>query len=257
MSTKMARVGAIAVGLTLVLATAALAAREVVCIGNLCLADNGGISPSTLPKHDPAPITARLEGKIGSTDGSHPPALRSIDVDVERTIGVDAVGLPVCREGQIEARTSAAARSACRGAIIGSGAAEVEVAFLEQTPFSATGPVTLFNGGVHGSTTTVLVHAYVAVPAPTAIVTKATVTRIHKGRFGLRIKAQIPRIAGGSGAVTNFKLKVGRKFTYQGREESFLVATCPTGSWATQGNVRFADGTRLGILHVFACVPKG
>lgn len=257
MSKKMARVGAIAVCLTLVLTTAALAAREVVCIGNLCLADNGGISPSALPKHDPAPITARLEGEIGSVDGSHPPALRSIDVDVEKTIGVDAVGLPACREGQIEARTSAAARSACRGAIIGSGVAEVEVAFPEQTPFSATGPVTLFNGGIHGSTTTVLVHAYVAVPAPTAIVTKAAVTRIHKGRFGLRIKAQIPRIAGGSGSVTNFRLKVGRKFAYRGREKSFLVATCPTGSWATQGDVLFADGTRLGVLHVFPCIPKG
>lgn len=257
MSTNLVRVGALAVVLALALAGAALASREVVRVGNLYLVDNGGISPSTLPRHESAPITARLEGQIGTDDHSHPPALRSIDVEVDRTIGIDALGLPICRASQIEVRTSAAARAACRDAIVGTGRAEVEVAFPEQLPFSAVGPVTLFNGGVHGPATTVLVHAYVAVPAPTAIVTKATVTRIDSGRFGLRIEARIPRIAGGSGSVTKFKLKVGRRFTYRGREKSFLVASCPTGSWATQGNVLFADGTTMGVVHVFPCVPEG
>ena len=75
------------------------------------------------------------------------------ELDVDRTIQVDAKGLPVCRQGQLKASTTAAAKQACPDAIVGSGTAEVEVAFPEQAPFSANGPVLLFNGGVHGGTT--------------------------------------------------------------------------------------------------------
>lgn len=256
MNRYLIHVTALTVGLALIFAPAAFGTREVARVGNLYLADNGGISPSKLPRHGYAPITARLVGEIGTVDGSHPPALRTVSLDIDKTIGIDAVGLPSCNASQIEARTTAAARSACASAIVGSGNGEVEVAFPEQAPFSANGPVVLFNGGVHGRTTLVLLHAYVAVPAPTAIVTRATITRIHRGRFGLHIEARIPRIAGGAGSITKFKLKVGRKFTYKGKNKSLLMATCPTGSWATKGNVLFDDGTELGLTHVFPCIPK-
>jgi hypothetical protein len=251
------RAAFVAIAVALVFATIASGAKEEVRAGNLTLSDNGGISPSKLPRKGSAPVTAHLIGEIGTLDGSHPPALQSVDIDIDKTISIDAVGVPVCAAREIEARSSASARRTCADAIVGSGEAEVEVAFPEQTPFSATGPVTIFNGGVHGKTTTVLLHAYVAVPAPTAIVTKATVTRIHGGRFGLRILALIPRIAGGAGSVTKFSLKVGRSFTYRGQRKSYLSASCPTGSWATKGDVSFTDGTRLGILHVFPCTPVG
>jgi hypothetical protein len=159
--------------------------------------------------------------------------------------------------GQIQARGTAEAKRACAGAIVGSGEAEVEVAFPEQQPFSATGAVVLFNGGVRGGTTLVLVHAYVAVPAPTAVVATAKITRIHRGRFGLHILAQIPKIAGGSGSVTKFDLSVGRKFSYKGKREGFLMASCPTGHYETEGEVLFSDGTELGLTHVFPCTPRG
>ena len=251
------RASAIAAGLALIFAASATGSREVVRAGNLFLVDNGGISPSKLPRHGKAPVTARLIGEIGTVDGSHPPALQTVDIDIDKTIAIDAVGLPTCSVQKVLASSTAAARRACGDAIIGSGKAEVEVAFPEQAPFSATGPIVLFNGGVRGPTTTVLLHAYVDVPAPTAIVVRATVTRIHSGRFGLRIQAQVPRIAGGSGSVTRFELKVGRSFTYKGRKKSLLSAGCPTGRWLTKGHVTFSDGTELGVLHPFACTPAG
>jgi hypothetical protein len=250
-------IAALMAGLVLILAPAASGTREVARIGSLYLADNGGISPSKLPRHGYAPITARIVGEIGTVDGSHPPALRTVVLDIDKTIGIDAVGLPSCKPNQIEALPTAAAKSACGSAIVGSGSGEVEVAFPEQAPFSASGPVAIFNGGVRGRTTLVLLHAYVAVPAPTAIVTKATVTRIQRGRFGHHVEAQIPRIAGGAGSVTKFELKIGRKFTYKGEKKSFLVAGCPTGSWVTKGNVLFDDDTELGLTHFFPCTPKG
>jgi hypothetical protein len=239
------------------MAFANLGHRKEECAGNICIVDNGGISPSKLPRHGKASVTARLIGEIRTRDGSHPPAAQTLEIDVDRTIDVDAVGLPVCKASQLKARSSSAAKHACGDAIVGSGSAEVEVAFPEQAPFSSTGPLLLFNGGVHGGTTTFLLHAYVNVPAPTAIVMKATVTHIHRGRFGLHLATRIPKIAGGAGSATAFELKVGRRFTYKGRKESLLVASCPTGSWITKGHVSFSDGTNLGLTHLFTCTPKG
>jgi hypothetical protein len=255
----MTYVSAVAAGLLLLLglATAAVAARQEVRAGNLFLVDNGGVFPKALPKHEDAPASARLEGEIGTIDGTHPPAVRTVTIEVDKTIQVDAKGLPVCRFSQIEARETSMAKKACADAIVGSGEGEVEVAFPEQAPFSAKGPIVLFNGGVHGGTTTVFVHAYVAVPAPTAIVTTAKLTRIHDGRYGMQIVATIPRIAGGAGSVTKFRIDVGRRFTFRGNPESFLSASCPNGEYRTRGLVRFSDGTRLGETHGFPCTPKG
>ncbi|MET0557346.1 MAG: hypothetical protein ABW065_01565 [Solirubrobacterales bacterium] len=249
-------VAAIAIGLLLLPAAVAPAARQVVRAGNLFLADNGGIFPSVLPKHGGAPVSARLEGEIGTLDGSHPPAVETIALDVDRTIELDARGLPTCRFGQIQSRETFLAKRACRDAIIGSGEAEVEVAFPEQAPFAAKGPIVLFNGGVHGGTTLVYVHAYVAVPAPTAIVTTAELTDVDRGRFGLHIDARIPPIAGGAGSVTRFRLGVGRRFVRGGRKVSFLTASCPTGQYLTEGEIQFSDGTRLGETHAFPCTPR-
>ncbi len=247
----------LALALALVLATGASGERKVECAGLICVSDDGGISPTTLPRHGRAPVTARLIAGVESRDGSHPPALQSVRIDVDKTIAVDAAGLPTCRRSQLEASSSATARRACGEAIVGSGEAEVEVAFPEQAPFRSTGPLLLFNGGVHGGTTTVLLHAYVDVPAPTAIVVKATIARIHKGPYGLRIQARVPRIAGGFGSVTHFELKVGRRYAYKGRRKSFLEAGCPTGTWRVKGHAEFADGTALGLTHLFSCTPQG
>jgi hypothetical protein len=250
----------LAAGLALIFAATAFADlsgnEKTQCVGNLCVTDGGGIAPSTLPKRGKAPVTARLNAEIETRDGTHPPPLQSLELEIEKTIAIDAVGLPACKVAQLESRNTAAAKQACDNAIVGSGSAEVEVEFPEQKPFRATGPIVLFNGGVRGRTTSLLLHAYVNVPAPTAIITKATVTRVNHGRFGLRMAAKIPRIAGGYGSVTMFDLEVGRKFTYEGKKKSFLMAGCPNGTWLTKGKALFGDGTRFSITHPFSCTPE-
>jgi hypothetical protein len=260
MTRKLIYITVVAAGLALLMASVAagdLGNRKEHCVGVLCVGDNGGISPTKLPRHGSAPATARIIGDISTRDGSHPPALQDLEAEIDRTITVDAIGLPTCKESQLKASSSATARKVCGDAIVGSGSAEVEVAFPEQKPFRSTGPLLLFNNGVHGGTTKVLLHAYVNVPAPTAVIVRAKVTRIHRGRYGLHLQAHIPKIAGGAGSATAFDLKIGRRYTYKGRKKSFLTASCPTGSWATKGNLLFSDQTRLGFTHVFSCTPEG
>jgi hypothetical protein len=226
-------------------------------VGTLFLRDNGGISPTKLPKDRQAPISASLNAQIGTTDGSHPPAIKSVVADFDKTIQVNARGLPVCKKGQLEARPTAAAKKACPDAIVGMGEGEVEVAFPESNPFAAKCPIVLFNGGVHGATTLIFIHTYVAVPVPTAVVATVKITSIHRGHYGLHTVSQIPAIAGGAGSVTKFKLTIDRTFTYRGRRESYLTASCPTGHYYTEGKVQFSDGTTLKITHVLPCTPMG
>src|SRR3954469_12878423 len=85
---------AIAVGLALVAAAGAFAKPHVIRAGNLFLRDNGGISPSRLPKRAQAPIAAHIDATIGTTDGSHPPAVKSLDIDFDKSIEINARGLP-------------------------------------------------------------------------------------------------------------------------------------------------------------------
>lgn len=257
MSRHLARAGAMAAVLALTVAAAALGAPKVVRAGNLFLRDNGGIVPRALPRHEMVPISAFINAELRTTDGTRPPAIRTVTLDLDKTIAVEARGLPTCRKGEIVARTTAAARKACPNAIVGSGEGEVEVAFPESEPFRAKGPILLFNGGVHGGRTILYIHTYVSVPAPTAVIGTVELTRVHSGHFGLRAVTTVPRIAGGDGSVTRFKVRIGRRFTYRGRQRSYLLARCPTGRYYTEGHVLFADGTTLGLTHVLPCTPKG
>lgn len=253
----MTRLAALAFALALFAAASAFAKPHVIRAGNLYLVDDGGISPSRLPKRAPAPIAGHIDARIGTADGSHPPAVRSLDIDFDKSIVLNAKGMPACPKGRLEALPTAAARKACPNAIVGSGNAEVEVAFPESSPFSARGPIVLFNGGVRGGTTVLFVHAYVAVPVPTAVVATVAISRIDRGHYGIHSVSRVPAIAGGAGSVTAFKVAIGRRFTYRGMRESYLSASCPTGIYYTEGKILFAGGAILQGIHVLPCTPVG
>lgn len=240
----------------LIVAASAIAKPEVFRVGNLVLTDNGGISPTKLPKDRQVPIAATLSASIATVDGSHLPAAREVIIDVDKTIHINAEGLPVCKAGQLEARDTKAARRICGKAIVGTGSGLVEISFPEQKPIMVPSPLTMFNGGVKGGTTTIFVHAFITVPVPAAIVTPVKITPIHRGHYGIHTVSKIPAIAGGAGSVSEFKLKIGRKFTYKGEKTSYLTASCPTGRYFTKGRVLFEDGTLLKITHVLPCTPK-
>jgi len=229
---------------------------KLVRVGNLFLRDNGGITPTKLPRHKQAPISAYINGRIGTVDGTHPPAIESVVADFDKTIQVNAKGLPVCNKVQLTARSSVDVKKACPDAIVGEGKAEVEVAFPEQALIEAKGPILIFNGGVHNGHTLLFIHTYVNVPAPTAVVATVELSPINRGHYGLHAEAQIPKIAGGYGSVTKYKFRIGRDFTYKGEEQSFLTASCPTGVYYAEGKVRFSDDTLLKVTHAFPCTPR-
>jgi hypothetical protein len=197
-------------------------------VGDLVLTFGGSISPKKLPKAEYAPIVSNIFGKIATSDGTHPSALRETVVDVDKDIKVSVKGYPVCSERELTARNTSAALKVCGNTVLGEGIAHAEIRFPEQPPIKVTSPVTVFNGGEKGGKTTLLIHTFITVPAPTAIVTKVTISR--KGS-GLHTIAKIPVIAGGSGSVLDFSFKLGKTYSYKGKKVGYLEARCPDGAF--------------------------
>jgi hypothetical protein len=216
-----------------------------VTVGDLRLTVAGGVTPLALPKDELAPISLHAEGKLATVDGSSLPTLEQIDLESSRNGVVNAIGLPACTDAKLRATSTEAAIKACGDAIVGRGKAEVVVSFPEQAPFTAVGPIVLFNGGVRGGTTTIYAHAYIDVPAPTAVIVTVKATREDKGPYGLHTVATVPLIAGGAGAVRSFELTIYRLFTYRGHRESFLEGSCEDGRFLALVEFALRDGTKL------------
>jgi hypothetical protein len=239
------------------IAGAAIAKPTVVTAGNLVLRFDSSISPTALSKTKLTPITFKLSANVSTKDGKHPPAAKTFMAEVDKNGALNPKGLPVCKQGQLEARTTEAALAACEGALIGKGSAEAEVEFAEQAPFDAKGPLLVFNGGGTPSKTLILIHVYANVPAPTAFITRVSVTKVSNGKYGLKVDSKIPVVAGGAGSLTKFSITNRKIFTYKGKKQSYFLAKCPTGSLFGQGEATFTDGTRLRGTVSLPCTPKG
>ena len=104
---------------------------------------------------------------------------------------------------------------------------------------------------------TLFVYTYVAVPAPTAIVSTATLTRERKGPYGLHSVIEIPRIAGGAGSFIRGNISARRIYTYKGKRRSVLSGRCPDGVVRARGTFYFRDGSRISGDLLRACKATG
>ena len=197
------------------------------------------------------------KGKISTIDGSLPPVLKTIEFEFDKHGAVDTTGLPKCSAGKLQATTVAVARRLCPGAIVGTGFGHAVVKFPEQAPIPANSPITIFNGPRIGGDPSVLAHAYVTVPVPTTFIVPVRIETIHNGRYGYRVRAEIPKIAGGSGIPISGSIRVGRKWVFKAKKHSYINARCADGRLQAIGKFDFKDGTRLQGTFVRPCKARG
>ncbi|HWW67947.1 MAG TPA: hypothetical protein VNY83_08180 [Solirubrobacterales bacterium] len=254
----MAAVLAATAVLSSVSATAILAAGNAITIraGNLVLQAEGVITPKALPKNRMTPISLHARGSVATADGSHVPPAQTVHLQVDRHFRIESTGLPSCTAVKIKASAPSQAIKACGPALIGRGSGAAQVEFPESAPFSAKGPLLGFNGPRVGGYPEMLWYVYVAVPVPTALVWVAKLSK-DSGKYAYRISQTIPKLAGGSGSLTGFEVTVGRKWTYRGRQHSYLSAECPDGRFIDQFEAAFGGGTNLTGTLVNSCQSKG
>src|SRR6187551_287416 len=182
--------------------TANSGAERVIKDG-LELTFNANFEPQTLPRNREAPVDIKVEGRIATTDGSHPPPLRWLEVAINRNGRLDAKGLPTCTAPILQSTSSEAALERCRPSLVGRGSFRADVQLGKE--IAATGKILAFNSRRHGKQALVL-HMFAAVPVRFTLVVPLTIAHLKDGNFGTLLRAQIPRLGGGLGSITEIDL---------------------------------------------------
>ncbi len=128
--------------------------------------------------------------------------------------------------GDRRGRHRGAAR-ACAKALVGRGEATVELAFPENAPRSLSTRLLVFNAGERSGVTKLLVHAFISIPVPTALLSVVTVSR--QGSW-LRTTFEIPVIVEGYGSLLDFKFRLGKTCSYKGRNTATSKPTARMAS---------------------------
>jgi hypothetical protein len=254
-------------GMAIILALALLAAATTLPgaahgersrVGNLIGTLNGGIAPLALPRERVAPVAVDLEGKIATTDGTPLPQVKQVKVELAGPGILSTAGLPLCPQSRLEHADNHQAINRCGPALVGRGALGAEVAIPHQTPFTIHARLLAFNGRTAAGRKAIWVHAYAADP-PLSLVLPFIV---HPGgrSFPTALIAAVPGSLGPLPRLADFRLRLFRRYRYQGQMHSYVTASCPVPPAFTAGFLSFAratysfgDGRRVRIETVRSC----
>jgi hypothetical protein len=242
--------------------SASFAQAELTARGDLFVRFSGGIAPNALPRDERAPISVEIAGTIRTLSGERPPALRGISIAINQGGRLDAKGLPICRQRQIEPSSTLEALAHCDSALVGSGHYAADVAFPEQSAFPSEGRILAFNSIVGGKRA-ILAHVYDPEPLP---ITRIIVFHIREGdgTYGTTLTGSLPAAQDRWGYLKRISLRLHREFVYRGQRRSYLTASCdaPRGfPGATfpfaRASMRFADDRTLSSVLTRSCKVRG
>jgi len=203
-------------------ALAAVARAETIQSGDVRVSFDADFSPTALPRERPAPITVDFEGRISTTDGTHPPALQQLRIELNGAGEIETRGLPRCPTAALQSTSSDGALARCRQALVGKGTFVAQLPV--ERPLLVGGRALVFNGTVDGRPG-MLIHIYVSDPVRLTLVIPIKITH-QQGRFGTVLTTTVPKLAGGSASIVQMKLKIGRRFGVDGELRSYLSAAC-------------------------------
>jgi hypothetical protein len=216
-------------------------------------------APKKLSKAKATPVTLKVTTKTTTTtaaNGVPSPAVRAV-VDFDKNASLYTKGVPTCDSSKLQATSTDAAVAACGNAKIGSGSGNVLLPVGTQV-FAEPVTITAFNGVPSGGKSVVLLHAYGASPVQTTQVLVGKVSNYNKEGFGPRLDVEIPKIAGGAGALTDFQVAINKKYTYQGKKRSYVSAKCPNSKkLKARGTFTFTDGESLTAVSKQSCKQRG
>jgi hypothetical protein len=220
-------------------ACAAVAAAEVVQSGNVRVTFHAKFEPQSLPRERPAPISVEVDGQISTTDGSQPPPLRKLRVELSSSGQIDTRGLPVCQASALQSTSSDVALARCKPAQVGRGKFQADLQFSGR-PILVDGRALVFNGIVDGRPG-MFIHIYISRPVTVTLVIPLKISR-GSGRFGTVLTTRVPKLAGGFGSITELQLRIGRRYSYRGERHSYLSAACAAPAGFPGATFTFARG---------------
>jgi len=202
------------------------------------------LTPSKLPRTKSAPVRLSVAGSNKTDDGSHVPALREVELKLDRHFSFDLTGVPVCANGsQLSIRPNEIEKR-CADAAVASGRVTVEVAFPEQPLTTVTGPLTVYNRGRKAGGFNLISWVYFPAPVTGGIYLPIQVRKAHIGRYGWRAKLEVPKIAGGSGSVIAYSMHF---------RKPIVSASCGGEQLQIGTTSTFVDGAEWSATAIHTC----
>ncbi len=232
---------ALLIALTALIALAVPAQAELAQDGDLRVAFQGALAPSTLPRSTPAPVAVSVAGDIKVLAGAPLPQLRTITVAINRAGHLYDKGLPTCKVKSIQPATEAEARAQCPEAIVGSGHVTVQAHIPNQPFFSVDAKLLAFNGPRRNGHKLILAQVYSTAP-PGAFVLTFTVKKAP-GVFGTTMSTTLPKSAQGWAYLSHFDMTLKRTYHYKGRQRSYVSAACAAPQGFSSAPFPFARAT--------------
>ncbi len=211
------------------------------------------VAPKQLSRVEGTPVALDINSRISTVNGSQPPAIREIAIDLDRQIAIDARGLPVCQGGWRDIRFPDL-KSRCKDAIVGGGRVgfQIELPGLPMT--SSKSELVVINGGDRGpGGSNLYAVAHLAEPVTTAF---AMTISIRRRSDGNQLIVDVPKLANDAGSLTHLRLRLKRRFAGSDDTVDFLTARCSSGRLQSEIEALFADGTIMQGDTLQTCIPK-
>ena len=222
------RLAKLAVALTLLPALAAgFAQANTRIVGNLVISVSASLSPKKLPREGRAPVAVSIAWKVATTDGTEPPPLRKLAIEINRNGILDPTGLPICPYAKIQPASTSRALKNCRASLVGRGTFAAIVGLEGQQHSLTSGRMVIFNSK-RGGKPVLFGQIYSGYPFAHSFVIVFKVDKRRQGPYGTTLTAELPASLRAWGNLTEIKMRLSRKYGYQGKRRSFLSANCPT-----------------------------
>jgi hypothetical protein len=195
-------------------------------VGNLRVSVTANLSPHRLPREGKAPVAVALGWKVATVDGSEPPKLKKVRIEINRNGVLDFTGIPVCPYDRIQPASTSRALANCRSALLGRGSFSALVGLEGQERYLAKGTMLVFNG-LKGGKPVLYGQMYSAYPFANSFIIPFKVSRQAKGTYGTSLDATLPPTLRAWGNLTEVEIRLSRKFAYAGERRSFISGGCP------------------------------
>jgi hypothetical protein len=259
---RLATLALIVVGLGAVLAPAIGSAAEgeapvTVTVSGEVPRLQFAVTPSRLPPDLRTAATLKLEAEAMEPSSGIPQGLSTVTFDLDRSIGFEPRGLPVCSWPAVQhhLQVDAAGPGECPRAVVGHGDAKIEFFFPETEPIKVTAPLKVFNGGIVGGVLELLIEIVLPSPVAGTVNFVAPIRRVRHGRVGSEATFEMPILSSGQGKLLGLDLELGRSFRQEGRPAGFVTARCRDGKLVAAMTELFTDGTTATDESIRACTP--
>jgi len=219
--------------------------------GNVRVAVDGALTPHALPREGAAPVAVSVSGHVSTSDGSAPPQLRKLTIEINRHGRFETAGLPLCPAAAIRTASNSRALAVCGPAQVGQGKFAGTITLPGSAPYAISGRLLLFNGSEAGHPV-LLAHVFSPLPFATSFLFAFQIATKARGTYGTVLTANLGTALGSERNLTSIEMTLQRRYTSGGKPRSYLSAGCPAPKGfpgavfpLARTNFTFAEGRKL------------